>query len=70
MIRYPLKTPMCPYCERLQHDYQSSLNLEKANYGDYVNHFCEYENCGKIFVIKKVEADPRYKSYTREERDE
>ena len=55
----------------MQYDYDGSVNLKRAEYGQDVLHFCEYENtCGETFFIKKVEAEPLYKSYTTEERDE
>ena len=70
-IKYPLETPICPYCEGMQYDYDGSVNLKRAEYGQDVLHFCEYEDtCGEAFFIKKVEAEPLYKSYTTEEREE
>lgn len=70
-IKYPLQTPICPYCKRTQHDYESSANLSIAKYDSDIIHFCEYEDtCGEVFFIRKVEAKPLYKSYTKQEREE
>lgn len=55
-------TPVCPYCNRPQWDYEGSVNLENAQFGETVIHFCEYENdCDEIFYVEKT-AKPQYLS--------
>lgn len=54
--------PVCPYCNELQLDYNTSVNLKTSNYGEQVIYFCESTSkCGKPFYITKVEQDPLYK---------
>lgn len=53
--------PVCPYCNKLQYDYNDSVHVANSSYGESVLYFCEFVyTCGKPFYITKVEQEPLY----------